>query len=180
MILIQYIMLPLVHHSFICFILSVHAYTHSLILTYLLTAYQVPITMPGTGHPIVKKRDTPLLHGAYSLPWCQAKQWMNHGIPKQSTQILHCLLSQIISRMFLTCPKIILLWPTVPHVPWFGSVWYLWFHFSPIIFPFKSYFPKYSFWFPFGNIGLDSPITCPWFGQPQLVHPSCSNFLFAI
>lgn len=68
MILIQYIMLPLVHHSFICFILSVHAYTHSLILTYLLNAFQVPITMPSTGHPIVKKRDTPLLHGAYSLP----------------------------------------------------------------------------------------------------------------
>lgn len=55
-ILIQYIVLPLVHHSFICFISSVHAYTRSLILTYLLTAYQVPITMPGTGHPIVKKR----------------------------------------------------------------------------------------------------------------------------
>lgn len=67
-ILIQYIVLPLVHHSFICFISCVHAYTRSLILTSLLTAYQVPITIPGTGHPIVKKRDTPLLYGAHSLP----------------------------------------------------------------------------------------------------------------
>lgn len=133
--LIQYIVLPLVPHSFICFILSVHACTHSLILTYVFSAYQY---YAWHWTPNCEKRDTPFLHGAYNLPWCQAKQWMNHRIPYQSTQILHFLLSQIIFRMFLTCPKIILSWPTITHVPWFGSVWYLWFHFFSFIFQFKS------------------------------------------